>query len=259
MGKCQQVRGSLDGQANSTKERFWELDVLRGLAVLSMIGLHLLADMDYLKITVRYNHRIWNVAQTLTAGQFLLLAGVSLALGSARLGPAGDRRALLKKQLHRGAGLFAWGMLITFVTKGVMGEGYVVFGVLHLIGFCILLSYPLLGRTWFNLGLGLALIGAGIYVGRWRVVCPWLLWLGVIPAGFHSVDYFPVLPWAGPVILGIFLGHLGYPDHVRRFPLPDRPKGRVVRGLGWLGRHSFVIYLVHQPVLLLLLKVLTGQ
>lgn len=240
----------------SRVERFWELDVLRGIAVAGMVGLHVLVDFDFLNIPLAYNKQIWYFVQTITAGLFLLLAGISLSLGQARAIMAGKtRQTFVKKQLRRGAAVFGWGMVITVVTRLVLGEGYVVFGILHLIGFCIFFSYPLLTNAWPNLVIGLTLIGLGVYFGRLRLDVPWLVWLGFIPVGFHSVDYFPLLPWSGAVVLGIFLGQLGYGNYVRRFPLKDLSGRRWIRGVGWLGRHSLAVYLVHQPVLLMVLWV----
>jgi uncharacterized membrane protein len=70
-----------------------------------------------------------------------------------------------------------------------------------------------------------------------------------MPAQFTSVDYFPVLPWFGAVLIGVFVGNSLYPCYVRTFHLRDRSQVPMIRGIDFLGRHSLLIYLVHQPVL----------
>ncbi len=72
----------------------------------------------------------------------------------------------------------------------------------------------------------------------------------------YSVDYFPVFPWFGVFLIGIFLGNVLYPKYERRIQIPDLSRFFVVRFFCFLGRHSLTIYLLHQPILILLLYVL---
>ena len=98
-------------------------------------------------------------------------------------------------------------------------------------------------------------LGVGIYLNRQITTSPWLIWLGIPQIGRPMADWYPVLPWFGLVLLGITAGHSLYPSGVRRFALPDWSSAPVIRQLSFLGRHSLLIYLVHQPVLL---AILTG-
>ena len=68
--------------------------------------------------------------------------------------------------------------------------------------------------------------------------------------GFYSVDYFPLLPWFGVILIGVALGDLFYRGYRRRVPLPDLTGSSVVRGFELLGRNSLAIYLAHQPVII---------
>jgi uncharacterized membrane protein len=53
------------------------------------------------------------------------------------------------------------------------------------------------------------------------------------------------------------LGEFLYPEGVRRFTLPQIPE-IVVRPFAFLGRHSLLIYLVHQPLIILVIAAVTG-
>jgi uncharacterized membrane protein len=64
------------------------------------------------------------------------------------------------------------------------------------------------------------------------------------------VDWYPILPWFGVVLIAIFLGHAFYPAGKRRFEIPDWSRVPVLRQIAFLGKHSLLIYLVHQPVLI---------
>ncbi len=242
----------------SSVQRYWEIDLLRGLAVMMMITFHTLFNLEFFgEYPFILDTGFWFYFQQATAGLFFLIAGVALTLTHARAlsnARAGDRS--FWRFFRRGGKIFAWGMVITVVTWFFLREGYVVFGVLHCIGVSIILAYPFLKQPLWALPVGFLCLIIGNYLDNFTFSFPWLLWLGFIPERFYTVDYFPLLPWFGLFLLGLFLGGLLYPSGLRRFSLPDCPGFPLLRGVMFLGRHSLVIYLLHQPVLLALLAVL---
>jgi uncharacterized membrane protein len=144
-------------------------------------------------------------------------------------------------------------MGVTLATYILIGEGFIVFGVLHLIGISIILSYPFLKRQRLSGLLGFSIILAGWHLQGMEFSYPWLLWLGLTPAGFYSLDYFPLIPWWGVVLVGISLGSFFYPGYRRRLPLPDHSSSPLIKLFLALGRNSLLFYLVHQPILVALL------
>ena len=70
------------------------------------------------------------------------------------------------------------------------------------------------------------------------------------------VDYYPLLPWFGVALLGVFAGHSLYPQAKPRYPLPDYSQAWPIRGITFLGQHSLAIYLIHQPIIIGLLFLL---
>ena len=236
--------------------RYWELDLLRGVAVAMMILYHALYDLDYFSgpdiVDVRSG--IWPSFALATASIFLLLVGVSLRISSARAGVMGED--LLRRYIRRGVVIFSWGVGITATTLLLMREGYILFGILHSIGATIVLSIPFIRRPLLALLLGLAAISAGLFLRQFSFETPWLLWLGFVPSGFYSVDYFPLLPWSGVVLVGIFLGGRLYPRGTRGFHLPDISSRTPARKISFLGRNSLLIYLLHQPLLIISMELL---
>jgi uncharacterized membrane protein len=231
--------------------RAWEVDALRGVAIIMMVIYHLMWDLSAFDIApVDLYGLFWQSFQRATASLFLLLVGVSLQLRALRLGAAGaDRAALWRRQFRRGLAVFGCGLLVTAATLVAIPRGFVVFGILHLIGVSIILAYPFMALGRWNLPIGLAVIAAGNAVAGYVIDMPWLVWLGLRFPGFTSVDYFPLLPWFGVVLIGLAAGELAYGSG-RRLPLPDLARLPPVRLLGWLGRHSLAIYLLHQPLLI---------
>jgi uncharacterized membrane protein len=232
-------------------ERFWEIDLLRGVAILMMIFYHVLYDLDrFGGFGIEIHTGFWRFFAFATASLFLLLVGVSLTLSYARASHTNSEQRLFPKYLNRGLRIFAWGLVITAVTWVLMRDGFVRWGILHLIGLSIILAFPLLKLRYGNLVLGSLLLLFGVLIRNLRVGSTWLLWLGLMPAHFTSVDYFPVLPWFGVVLIGVFVGNSLYPCYQRTFRLRDCSQVAMIRGINFLGRHSLLIYLVHQPVLI---------
>jgi len=240
----------------TTAERYWELDASRGLAILLMVSYHLIFDLalfGYYDIPVTTG--LWRLYGRTSATLFLLLVGMGLTVGYVRRSARAGRPPAYRGYLVRGMKLLGWGGVITLLSWSYFGQPVILFGILHLIGCSIMLAYPLLPLGKTNGIIGLALLLAGSWLNSIPVTQPWLLWLGLRPPLFHQLDWFPVLPWFGLVLIGVAAGAYLYPEGKRRFDLPAWDGQPGILQLTWLGRHSLFIYLVHQPILLGVLAV----
>jgi len=235
-------------------ERYWEIDLARGIAVVTMIVFHSAFDLNFFGVLpLDVSGGLLRMLAYLTASTFIFLVGVSFTISYARAARRLTRRGLALKYVRRGLTIFSYGLVITAVTWIFLPSVYVVFGILHFIGIAILLA-PLFARFGTtNLIPGTACILAG-YVTN-TVLGPWfLLWIGVHPASFASLDYVPLLPWFGLVLIGMACGSLFYPDGSRGFSLRTAEPA-FARPFSILGRHSLFIYFLHQPLILLLIAV----
>ena len=231
--------------ANS-KPRIWELDALRGVCILCVIVVHFLFDLSFfggLDLTLP----AWYVfIQEYGGAIFVVLSGVCVTLGS--------------KSVRRGLIVFACGMLITAVTYGMYRLGMsgadvvVKFGVLHLLGVCMLV-YPAFKKlppaALALLGLAIAITGYAIR----GVVVPqhWLFPLGLTYEGFTSSDYFPLFPQLGYFLIGAAIGKTAYREKKTLLPGSFQKTG-IARFFCWCGRQSLFIYLLHQPIVYGLLE-----
>ena len=237
--------------------RYPEIDMARSIAILMMVLFHTLFDLNYFQIfIIQVYTGFWRYFAFTTASLFLLIVGISLTISRSRAVSKIQGHQLTLKFVSRGAGIFLLGLLVTVGTWLYVGEGFIVFGILHLIGISIMIS-PLFFRfKKFNLVLGLLFIAIGSFLAN--VNGPvWLLPLGIHPAAFWSVDYEPLFPWFGIVLSGMGLGEYLYPEGKRRFALPGIPVF-FEQPFAFLGRHSLIIYLVHQPLIILLLAAVFG-
>ncbi|MDQ3942525.1 MAG: DUF1624 domain-containing protein [Actinomycetota bacterium] len=233
-------------------DRFWEVDAARGVAIIMMIVYHSTYDLDTLGgYDIQSTTGRWALFADVTAGLFLFLVGVSLAISRARTTLTGW--SLFRKYLARGLRILVYAVVLTVVFLA-LGMGIVAFGILHLIGISIILAYPFLRLRFTNLVLGALIFVAGQYILAQGLDSQsiWLLPFGIVPEGVIMPDYRPLLPWFGVVLIGLFFGNLVYGDGGRpavtedKAPLPARP-------LLPLGRNSLFIYLIHQPIIIALL------
>ncbi len=225
------------------KKRIWELDAFRGLCILGMVLVHLFYDLTTLYAIVDWKLPGWfHFLQRWGNVFFLLLSGICVTLGH--------------HHVKRGLIVFGAGMLCTLVTVagwklGLFAKGMCIwFGVLHCLGICMLLwglfrKFP----KWLLVALSAAMIAVGLYIGEKSLVSyPWLVPLGFLYGGFESADYFPLLPNLGFFLLGAVLGQWLYPKQESWLPNVNQ-KNPLIRVLLFFGKHSLIIYLVHQPLL----------
>lgn len=228
-------------------QRFWEIDFLRGIAIVMMILFHSLFDLNFFnKLSINVGSGFWLVFARITAGIFIFLVGISMVLSYEK--SLKQNKANFKKYLLKGLKIFGYGLLITIITYLFLREGFVVFGILHFIGISIILSYFFLKLKKYNLFLGIFILILGFYLNKFAFNFNWLLWLGFIPNNLYTVDYFPLLPWFGLVLIGLFFGNLLYKEGKRNFNLNIK-ENLLTRFFCFLGRNSLLIYLIHQPIL----------
>jgi uncharacterized membrane protein len=233
--------------------RLWEVDSARGVAVLAMIFFHFMWDLQFFGLTnVDVFSAPWQAFARGIGTTFMFVMGVSLTLDAARY--TGNRKAIWKRNLKRGLMIFGAGMLVTLATRFVVGNEFVRFGILHLAGASIILATPFVNRrTVVPLIAGVILLAVGVLSGRLSAPYPWLIPLGIREAGIDMVDYYPLVPWFGVVLLGVAFGAWAYPQKQRRFTVPDWGGNWPARLLQFIGRHSLAVYLLHQPILIALI------
>jgi len=241
------------------RDRFIELDVLRGIAIGLMIFLHLLWDLDYFGV-VPLNHELYQI-QKIVPLMFFALVGICLAICQQKkktLSP--EKQKQFNKHLAiRGLKICGLGLIITIVSLIFMPDRPVIFGVLHFIGLSIILSIPFLKLKKYNIiTAGFAAL-LGLVIANFTIENPTVLHLIVgihqVDVWRYTIDYFPLFPWFSAVLFGIFLGNILYNGNERRFHLPDISNYRPIHALSWIGKHSLAIYLAHQPILAAMLSV----
>lgn len=246
-----------------TREGRYDLiDTVRGIAIISMVIFHCCYDvfMVYGRDPSWYSQPAVHIWQQSICWTFILVSGFVWSWG--RSG-----------NLKRGIMLNVWGLVISGVTVLAMPAEAVWFGILNCIGCAVLLMIPMepvLRRIPAAIGLvaafalfvmfkdvQLGYLGVpGVFrleLPDWLYDCRVLTPFGFPFPGFRSSDYFPILPWLFLYIGGYFLN---------RIVMAVRPLQSVARHglapLSTVGRYSIWIYLIHQPVCMLICMLVFG-
>jgi uncharacterized membrane protein len=246
--------GSAEDSAGERLGRVDAVDCARGVALVGMAAYHLtwdLADFRLVSPNLPFTPGM-RLLSHVVASVFLALVGVSLALAHRKgfNAPAFWRRFAIVA----GAAALVTAGSVVFAP----GEG-IFFGILHCIAAASLIAAPFVtAPAWASLGAGLAAIAAPLVIHSTLFDPPWLLWLGLGEALPNTLDWRPLLPWAGVVFLGLSLartqGVMAGLVSTERW----RAGSGVSRATCFAGRHSLPIYLIHQPILIGLLTALTA-
>jgi uncharacterized membrane protein len=228
-----------------TAPRFDWPDAIRGLAVLLMMVFHFcfdLSDFGYARFDF-YRDPFWLDARVFIVTLFVGVSGVSLALAS--------RNGINWQRFwRREAVLVGCAALISAGTYAFLPQAWIFFGILHFMALGAVLAVPFLRLGTSNLLLGVGLIALGAWVSHPLFDAPALQWLGLMTHKPVTEDYAPLLPWFGVLLVGVFLGRQWLQQAWFAYPLQ---RYRVFRPLLWLGRHSLLVYMLHQPVFILVL------
>lgn len=226
------------------------LDMARGIALVAMASYHFLWDLSsFGYLEPGYAAVGWPKVYARTiASTFIFLAGFSLVLAH---GEAIRWRSFWKRWLII-AGAAA---LVTVASYFAIPQGLIHFGILHaiaaasLVGLLFLRAPPVL--TFLVAAVALV---APFYLRSDVFNQPWFWWIGLSTEPRQSFDYVPLLPWLAPALAGIGVARLPFvTSRLRQYAPGDKPPRRPATALAFLGRHSLVVYLVHQPVLIAIL------
>lgn len=262
--------------------RAFELDALRGLAIFMMICHHFIWDVRYLLDYDLFQFQestFFNYAlQPFFLSVFIVISGICCTFS----------RNNLKRSLRLLIGSVAISIIMALVSVLLLNIGvindlhreglFVFFNILHLLTVGTFLCWliesfertKLLGNrivlvdnAFVSPTVNSALIIAALFI---FLAEPFIdrfqrefttyafLPLGIIPKNCISMgDYLPIIPWLGVFLIGMSLGRILYREKQTAFPGAPNILRTISTPFEFIGRHSLLFYLIHQPILLAIL------
>lgn len=236
----------MDTPKATSRPRLPVIDIARGVAIVAMVVYHCCWDLSYygfLPVDVGYDPGWVFFARSILFA-FMFLVGVGLVLGH---GDGMRWNSFWRRWVFVAGGA----LLITLGTWLTFPESFVYFGVLHAIALCSLIALPFLFTPlWLTTLVGAAAIALHFLYRDPLFNAVALSWIGFWEVPPLTNDLVPVFPWLGVVLLGIVVARLVRGTRAETRLASIRPGNTAARALGWMGRWSLVLYLVHQPLLL---------
>ena len=224
--------------------RYQLIDILRGVAIVLMVFYHFCYDLTYFQLVNFdfYRDPFWLNLRSLIVSLFLGMVGVSLVLAS--------EHGINRRRYFKRLGLLVLFALAISINSYFMFPGRtIVFGILHFIAFASVLGLLFVRWSGVSLVMGIGIIILDRVYQHSFFDHAWVHWLGLMTHKPATEDYVPVIPWFGVILVGIFIGHQLQRAPALRFFTTWQSNTPLARGLALAGRHSLLIYVLHQPIL----------
>lgn len=256
---------------NKIKNRIFEIDLFRGVAVLFMIFDHLVYNFwDVLPMVFSDYPKNGTLTMKLFQWSWLYWGWdiriiVRYIIVFIFLGLVGVCASFSKRNLKRGTQLMGLSLLLSlgsFVVAKVTSNFtmLIAFGTLH----CIALSLIVIGlldnlikNKWAYLIIGVIMVGLGIYFEINSYVTSFgeenffvILFKQIVGIAEAGGDTMAFLFNGGQVFIGVFIGKLLYSE--RRSIISEKYNDNIIT---MIGRNSLVIYFLHQIIIPIILSV----
>lgn len=221
------------------------LDVLRGVAIAAMGVYHFFFDLEFFGfgdfgVTEAPG---WIAFVRTIPASFLAIAGISLYL-------AHHNGMHWRNFWWRIGYLAAAAILITIISYFADPDAIIWFGILHCIALSSVIGLALLRAPLIVVILAAIVVLIAPLFATPVLNSPFLLWLGLGTEAPPSNDYNPLFPWFGFMLLGIAIARILAPYATKAAWARWKPTDVATRTLALAGRHSLLIYLLHQPILM---------
>lgn len=228
------------------QDRIQAIDFVRGIDIVFMVLFNYSITLDYFNlISIPSNYLYRTILPVSIASIFIFISGVSAYVSYQK-----QKEKLTRKYFIRGMKLLFYAILITLFTYVFVPRKTIFFGILHFFAVTSFFIPVFIKYNKLNLIASLLFILSGVYLQQQTFGFSYLFWLGFIPENFSTFDYFPVIPWLGVVLLGIYYG-----KYIAAKMQKIKFNSDMSNIFKFLGKHSLTVYLIHQPLLILFLIV----
>lgn len=231
---------------NLEQDRIQAIDFVKGIDIIFMVLFNYSITLDYFNLIRIPSSSLYRyILPVSIASIFIFISGVTSYISYQK-----QKKKLTRNYFIRGIKLLFYAILITLFTYVFVPRNTIFFGILHFFAVTSFLIPIFIKYNKLNLIAGLWLILSGVYLQQQTFGFSYFFWLGFIPENFSTFDYFPMIPWLGVILLGIYYGK--YIDEKTQKIKFNSNFSNIFK---FLGKHSLTVYLIHQPLLILFLIV----
>ena len=234
------------------KKRYYVIDIIRAIAIINMVLFHFFFDLYAFGMIDWFISKPVMIWERFICCTFIFISGFCFSLGRKHV-----KRALTVLAF---AGVMS---AVTFIVDIFVPDTFISFGILCFIGSAMLITIPLnlllkngkvihwlgffasitLFIVFYNVNYGTILLDK-VEMPQWLYSNYLTAYLGFPPMGFFTADYFSIFPWIFLFLSGYFaFGILKQLNALTVFTVAR------CKPLEFIGRHSLIIYVVHQVAL----------
>jgi uncharacterized membrane protein len=238
------------------KDRAWELDFLRGIALLMMLFMHMSWDVHYefgVKIFSYLEEGwFWTFIHPIIVVLFVSVSGICCTFSRSNI-KRGLKLLAATLALVFGTVIATYfigiNCLILFNVLAVLTCGIFFYALLSFIEKKLKVKPDVMNVIMGLLGLYIVICGCDMDYMNYKVDNLIFLPIGFAIKGTPwMADYMPLFPWLGVFLIGCVIGRLCYKDKKTLFAGRGKVMKAISRPIEFIGRHSLIIYLVHQPI-----------
>lgn len=232
--------------------RLQKLDILRWIAILLMVLFHLnyslvnLFNIDLLNISEYFWFIIWKISVIL----FIFISWISFFLAEKKY-----LNKIILKYIKVSFILWVIAWWISLSTLLFFSEQYIRFWIIHFFSVSFLLILFFRKLKYYNLIFWIIIIVYGFYfIPIINSEYYYFLWFTY--SWFKSADFYPLLPFFWIMLLWytfwLFLSDRGLLDIFK-----TKSTNNIVSNIfEYMWKKSLLIYLLHQPIIILMLYLL---
>ena len=233
--------------------RYEKLDIFRWIAILLMIIFHInysLSDIfsiDFLNFSEIFRFLLWKIWVLL----FISISWISFFLAEKKYW-----NKIYKKYLKYSIFLWIISFFITLFTYIFFKEQFIAFGILHFFSLSFLLIIFFRKLKYWNFLLGIIIILIPVFFTM-ETNLHYLFFLWFIYPSFYSADFYPIIPYFWVFLLSysssIFLDNKQALWKIFWW----KHTWIINKFLKFMWKNSLVIYLIHQPIIIFIIYLLT--
>ncbi len=218
------------------------MDTVRGILIILVVLFHLLYDLDIIfgVDTGLFSQNWFYTFRDCFVGLLIFISGISCNLS--------------RNNIKRGVKTFVFGFIISVVTAIFMPSEQIIFGILHFFGVSMIL-YGVFHKFFKKIPAAIGVISSALFYiftlnlynfsfTGLNIFAKYLLFIIGFNTGCSSADYYPLLPWFFIFMAGTFAGR-----DIKTRRLPEFFYKNMCPPLTFIGQHTLIIYILHQPII----------